>query len=72
MFYIHSPYKSGQDRFFPWPVIIYEGDIFYFHSLQAGFYLWKAAQDELSIPLSGSPQNFDRDSADDADMKLLT
>ncbi|MEN4910383.1 MipA/OmpV family protein [Erwinia amylovora] len=71
LLYIQSPYKSGQDRYFPLPVINYEGDSFYIHSLQAGYYLWKDQQDQLSITLIGSPQNYDPDSADDADMKLL-
>ena len=69
--YSQSPYKSGQDRYYPVPVINYDGDSFYLHSLQGGYYLWKDKQDQLSLTVLGSPQNFDPDDADDRDMKAL-
>lgn len=71
LLYSQSPYKSGQDRYYPFPVINYEGDSFYIHSLQAGYYLWKDQQDQLSLTVLGSPQNFDPDDVDDSDMKSL-
>ena len=69
--YSQSPYKSGQDRYYPIPVINYDGDSFYLHSLQAGYYLWKDKQDQLSLTVLGSPQNFDTDDVDDRAMKQL-
>ncbi|AUX72878.1 MipA/OmpV family protein [Erwinia pyrifoliae] len=71
LLYSQSPYKSGQDRYYPLPVINYEGDSFYIRSLQAGYFLWKDPQDQLSLTVIGSPQNYDPDDADDADMKSL-
>lgn len=69
--YSQSPYKSGQDRYYPVPVINYEGDSFYVRSLQAGYYLWKDKQDQLSLTVLGSPQSYDPKDADDSDMKAL-
>ncbi|OON40599.1 MltA-interacting protein MipA [Izhakiella australiensis] len=71
VFYSESPYKSGQNRYYPVPVIDYEGDNFYFHSLAGGYYLWKDEQDRLSLMLTGSPQQYDPDDADSGDMKAL-
>jgi len=72
LLYSQSPYKSGQDRYYPVPIINYEGDSFYIRSLQAGYYLWKDQQDQLSLTVLGSPQNYDPDDADDGDMKSLS
>lgn len=69
--YSESPYKSGQDRYYPVPIINYDGDSFYLNTLQAGYYLWKDKQDQLSLTILGSPQNYDPDDADDGDMKSL-
>lgn len=71
LLYSQSPYKSGQDRYYPVPIVNYEGDSFYIRSLQAGYYLWKDSQDQLSLTVLGSPQNFDPDDVDDGDMKSL-
>ncbi|MBM7341113.1 MipA/OmpV family protein [Pantoea coffeiphila] len=69
--YSQSPYKSGQDRYYPVPIVNYDGDSFYLNTLQAGYYLWKDSQDQLSLTVLGSPQNYDPDDADDGDMKSL-
>ncbi|MCU5775771.1 MipA/OmpV family protein [Erwiniaceae bacterium BAC15a-03b] len=69
--YSESPYKSGQDRYYPVPIINYEGENFYFRTLSAGYYLWKDQQDQLSLTVLGSPQNYDPDDSDDGDMKAL-
>jgi len=69
--YSQSPYKSGQDRYYPVPVVNYEGDSFYVRSLQAGYYLWNDRQDQLSLTVLGSPQSYDPKDADDGDMKSL-
>ena len=57
--YAQSPYKGGQDRYLPVPVINYEGDDFWLRTLQGGYYLWKDQQDQLSLTLAGSAQEYD-------------
>lgn len=71
LLYSESPYKSGQDRYYPVPVINYDGDSFYLKSLQAGYYLWKDPTNQLSLTVLGSPQNFDPNDVDDGDMREL-
>ena len=69
--YSQSPYKSGQDRYYPFPIVNYDGDSFYLRSLQAGYYLWKDPQDQLSLTVLGSPQNFNPDDTRDKQLKSL-
>lgn len=69
--YAESPYRGGQDRYIPVPVVNYEGENFWFHSLQAGYYLWKDPQNRLSLTLLGSPQKYDPGDNDLGDMKGL-
>lgn len=69
--YSQSPYRGGQDRYLPFPVINYEGNDFWFHSLQGGYYLWKDTQNQLSLTIAGSPQEYDPDDNDLGDMKDL-
>lgn len=69
--YSQSPYKGGDGRFYPVPVVNYEGDSFYVRSLTAGYYLWKDQQNQLSLTVLGSPQNFDPDDTDDRQLKTL-
>ncbi|WP_312241641.1 MipA/OmpV family protein [Pantoea sp.] len=69
--YAQSPYRGGQDRYLPIPVINYEGENFWLHSLQGGYYLWKDEQNRLSLTLLGSPQQYDPDDNDLGDMKRL-
>lgn len=69
--YAQSPYRGGQDRYLPIPIINYEGDSFWFRSLQGGYYLWKDQQDQLSLTLVGSPQKYDPKDNDHSDMKAL-
>ncbi len=69
--YDQSPYKSGKDRWWPVPIVDYETNNFYIHSLKGGYYLWNDPQDQLSLTLMGSPQSFDTSDVDDSDMKQL-
>lgn len=71
LLYSQSPYKGGQDRYLPVPVINYEGEHFWLRSLQGGYYLWKDPQDQLSLTALGSPQQYDPDDNDLGDMKSL-
>lgn len=71
VFYNQSPYKEGKDRYYPVPIINYEGDSFYFRTLSAGYYLWKDPQDSLSLTVLGSPQHFDPKDSDSSAMKKL-
>lgn len=69
--YSQSPYKEGSDRYLPIPLINYENDDFYFRSVQAGYYLWKDPQNQLSLTIFGAPQNFDTDRTYDKQLKKL-
>ena len=69
--YAQSPYRGGQDRYLPVPIINYEGENFWFNTLQGGYYLWKDPQDQLSLTLLGSPQEYDPGDNDLGDMKGL-
>jgi len=69
--YAESPYRGGQDRYIPVPVINYEGEDFWFRSLQGGYYLWKDPQNQLSLTLLGSPQEYKPSDNDLGDMKGL-
>jgi len=69
--YAQSPYKGGQDRYLPVPVINYEGDDFWLRTLQGGYYLWKDPQNQLSLTLLGSPQEYKPSDNDLGDMKGL-
>ncbi|MFC0141797.1 MipA/OmpV family protein [Erwinia mallotivora] len=69
--YSQSPYKGAKGRYFPLPVINYEGDSFYFRTVQAGYYLWKDQQDQLSLTIMGSPQSFDTDHTYNKQLKKL-
>ncbi|MGE9550007.1 MipA/OmpV family protein [Erwinia amylovora] len=69
--YSQSPYKGGEGRYYPVPLINYDGDSFYLHSLQAGYYLWKDQQDQLSLTILGSPQNFNTDDTKNKQLKKL-
>ena len=69
--YADSPYRGGQDRYIPLPVINYEGEDFWFRSLQGGYYLWKDPQNQLSLTLLGSPQEYKPSDNDLGDMKGL-
>ncbi len=55
----------------PVPIINYEGEKFWFNTLQGGYYVWKDPQDQLSLSLLGSPQQYDPDDNDLGDMKGL-
>lgn len=69
--YSQSPYKGGEGRYYPFPIVNYEGDSFYVRSLTAGYYLWKDPQNQLSLTVLGSPQNFDPDDTKDKRLKAL-
>lgn len=53
-----NPYKGDQDRVYPLPLVNYEGENFYFRSLNAGYYLWNDDTDKLSVTAYYSPQHF--------------
>ncbi|WP_034915234.1 MipA/OmpV family protein [Erwinia sp. 9145] len=69
--YSESPYKGGDSRYLPLPLINYDGDSFYIHGFQAGYYLWKDQEDQLSLTILGSPQQFDTDDTDNKQLKQL-
>lgn len=66
-----NPYRGHQDRVYPVPIINYDGDDFYFHTLTAGYNLWKDQQNQLSLMLYYSPLHFKPGDSDDDRMKQL-
>ena len=68
-----TPYKGvkTKDYITPLPVISYEGEDFYFHTLTAGYYLWKDNENTLSLDAYYYPQFFHPKENDDADMRQL-
>ncbi|CAK9885160.1 MAG: MltA-interacting protein [Candidatus Erwinia impunctatus] len=71
MVYDKNPYKQGKARYYPVPIINYDGDRLYLHTAQAGYYLWKDEQDRLSLTLLGSPQHFATRDTDSHQLKQL-
>lgn len=66
-----DPYRGDNDRVYPVPMVNYDSDSFYFHSLTAGYYLWKDQQDQLSATAFYSPWRFRASDSDDWRMKRL-
>lgn len=68
-----TPYKGvkAEDYITPLPVISYEGDNFYFHTLTAGYYVWKDKENTLSLDAYYYPQFFHPKENDDANMRQL-
>ncbi|MBW7983258.1 MipA/OmpV family protein [Enterobacillus tribolii] len=64
-------YRGYDTKVYPVPVIDYEGDSFYFHTLNVGYYLWKDAHNKLSIDAFYSPFEFKPGDSDDWRMKQL-
>lgn len=69
--YSQSPYKGGDDHYLPFPNINYDGDSFYIHGLQGGYYLWKDPANQLSLTILGSSQNFKRGDTNNRQLKQL-
>lgn len=68
-----TPYKGIKSRDYvtPVPVINYEGENFYFHTLAAGYYLWNDGVDQLSLDAYYYPQFFKPKDNDDNAMREL-
>ncbi|MFI3309005.1 MipA/OmpV family protein [Ewingella allii] len=66
-----NPYKGYDTKVLPVPIISYEGDDFYFHTLTAGYYLWKDDQNKFSLTATYIPFGFKPDDSDDSQMKRL-
>ncbi|WP_118985948.1 MipA/OmpV family protein [Photorhabdus sp. CRCIA-P01] len=68
-----SPYKGvkNKDKVLFVPMVNYESDNFYFHTLAAGYYLWNEPKDQLSLDVYYYPQNFRPKDNEDKQMKKL-
>ncbi|MGY2950159.1 outer membrane scaffolding protein for murein synthesis (MipA/OmpV family) [Ewingella americana] len=66
-----NPYKGYDTKVLPVPIISYEGDDFYFHTLTAGYYLWKDDQNKLSLTGTYIPFGYKPGDSDDSQMKRL-
>lgn len=63
--YVQSPYQGGDSRVYPLPLVNYQGDNFFINGLQGGYYLWKGSEDQFSVILTTSGQEFDPSRSDD-------
>lgn len=68
-----TPYKGikSKDYVIPVPIVNYENEDFYFHTLAAGYYLWNDKVDQLSIDAYYYPQFFRPKDNDDHAMRQL-
>ncbi|NHB88831.1 MipA/OmpV family protein [Photorhabdus tasmaniensis] len=67
------PYKGvkSEDKVLPVPMVNYETDNFYFHTLAAGYYLWNEPKDKLSLDVYYYPQSFSPKDNEDKQLKKL-
>lgn len=66
-----SPYKSSKNTILPLPMVSYEDDRFFLKGLEAGMYLWKNDNHELSIGVQYFGMSFKPGDTDDAQLKQL-
>ncbi|HEM7131100.1 MULTISPECIES: MipA/OmpV family protein [Providencia] len=68
-----TPYKGIKSRDYvtPVPIVNYDSENFYFHTLAAGYYLWNDTQDQLSLDAFYYPQFFKPKDNDDKAMREL-
>ena len=66
-----SPYKSYDNTILPLPMISYEGERFFVKNLEAGMYLWKNDNHELSIGARYFGLSFKPGDTDDVRLKQL-
>ncbi|WP_369788038.1 MipA/OmpV family protein [Rouxiella sp. WC2420] len=66
-----SPYRGYDTKYYPLPVINYDGDTFYVHTLVAGYNLWKDQQNQLSIIAGYNPFSFRPGHSDNEQLKRL-
>ncbi|XBS68273.1 MipA/OmpV family protein [Acerihabitans sp. KWT182] len=69
--YSTSPYKGGDDKVLPFPLINYDGDSVYIQGLSAGYYLWKDQQNQFSMVVEYAPWRFKPSDDDYGYMKQL-
>lgn len=66
-----NPYRGYDTKVYPIPIISYESDDFYFHTLTAGYYLWKDDKNKFSLTATYLPFGFTPSDSDDSQMKRL-
>lgn len=66
-----SPYKSVDDRTYPFPLVNYQDENVFIHGLEAGYYLYNGAQDQFSIIANTTGQFFSPKRAHNRGMKDL-
>ncbi|MGC6386977.1 MipA/OmpV family protein [Ewingella sp. S1.OA.A_B6] len=66
-----NPYRGYDTKVYPIPIISYESDDFYFHTLTAGYYLWKDDKNKFSLTATYLPFGFNPSDSDDSQMKRL-
>ena len=66
-----SEYKGVDDVVYPLPLINWEGERLYVHGIEAGAYLFKNAQHEVTLGVGLMPLSFDASDSDDRRVKRL-
>lgn len=66
-----SEYKGDGSSVSPFPIVNYDGDVFFIHGLSAGAHLYSEGAHDFSILASYLSQSFDASDNDDDDMKEL-
>lgn len=69
--YVQSPYQGGKERYYPFPLINYEDANFFVSGLQGGYFLWKDQQDQFSLIITSSGQEYDPKRTSSSAMKQL-
>lgn len=67
-----SPYRNYDNKPLPLPVISYEGESFYVRGFTAGYKVFSADKDEISIIASPQGGRFVHDDANDPQLRLLS
>lgn len=69
-----APYKGikASDYITPIPVINYDSEKFYLHTLSVGYYLWKDKKNQISLDAFYYPQLFKPKDNDDEAMRKLS
>lgn len=66
-----SPYRGVNTKYYPLPVVNYDSDTFYVHTLVAGYNLWKDQQNQLSVIAGYNPFSFRPHHTHNEQMKQL-
>ncbi|MFC6360631.1 MULTISPECIES: MipA/OmpV family protein [Tatumella] len=69
--FMQSPYHGDKNKYYPLPLVDYQGEHFFISGWQAGYNLWKDDQDQFSLIITTSGEEFKPGKNDYSDMKRL-